>query len=179
MPKKKPTQASTPAKPLVGSPSEYIHKVETVCVRYQNGKPVQIVHPTHLTCLQLIEPKPPSPNGRPRVENTVRYLLNRVVFDHLFIPRDTPPQPLSRYGLATLALKWRDTERDKILQLSVPEGASKQDKKQWEADKKKRLEQLAVSRNSIDTFLKRFSPKPGEPISIEALHQMFPLLGYN
>ncbi|NOU08634.1 MAG: hypothetical protein HOO98_01245 [Nitrospira sp.] len=105
MPKKSQGHRSA-APPSTRSLRKYTYQIEKeVVVRYWQGQPLQIVHPPHLTCLQYIEPKPLNRGGRPSVENTVRYLLNRALFDYLYIPRDNPPQPLTRYGLATLALK--------------------------------------------------------------------------
>ena len=168
MPKKKPTQASTPSEPLVGSSSEYTHKVETVCVRYQNGKPLQIVHPLHLTCLRSIAPRSIKKGGRPSGEQTVRYVLNRVLFDYLFIPRDTPPQPLTRYGLVTLALKRCEYERNRIeaFTRSTPK-------------RKERLKnEFIISRDTFDNFLKPFFTKPRQRLSLSALRQLFPRLWY-
>ncbi len=168
MPKKKPTQASTPSEPLVGSPSEYTHRVETVCVRYQNGKPVQIVHPLHLTGLRSVAPHPVDKGGRPSVENTVRYLLNRALLDYLYIPRDTPPQPPTRYGLVTLALKRCEQERNRIHAFTKTPAKRKE----------KLIKQFTIGRQTIDNFLKRFFTKPEQRLSPNALRQIFPHLGY-
>ena len=168
MPKNKPTQASTPSNRLVGSSSEYIHKVETVCVRYQNGKPVQIVHPLHLTCLRSGAPKSSNKGGRPAKENTIRYLLNRALFDYLYIPRDTPPQPLTRYGLATLALKRCKQERNRVHAFTKTPAKRKA----------KLVKQFTISRQTIDNFLKHFFPKPEQHLSHNELHELFPHLWY-
>ena len=177
MPKKK----QSPSKPTIGPLSEYTYTTETVSVRYRNGVPIQIVHPQHLKCLQNALPQPVDKGGRPSVERSIRYILNRTVSDYLFsfgVFKPTP-LPVTRYKLLKLALAWRDKERDKILKTSAPEWASEEDRKHLEADKEKRLEQLIVSQHSLDTFLKRFFPKPGQHLSVENLHQLFPHLWYD
>lgn len=158
-------------KPLVGSPSEYAHKVETVAVRYRNGVPIQIVHPEHLTCLQHTPPQPVQKGGRPALDRIVRYVLNRALFDYLFIPRNRRPQPLTRYGVVKLALKWCDQERNRILSL-----------KQSSVERKKQIEKAAndfiISRDTFEKFLKPFFKKPRQRLSPNALRKIFPHLWY-
>lgn len=159
----------------------YTHEVEEVVVRYHQGRPIGIVHPLHLACLQNTLPQPVSKGGRPSVEHSIRYILNRTVSDYLFrfgVSKPTP-LPVTRYKLLKVALAWRDKERDKILQTSAPEWASEEDQKHLDADKEKRLERLIVSRNSLDTFLKRFFPKPGQHLSAKDLRRIFPRLWYD
>ena len=172
MPKKpSPKGKKSPATPHAGSSSEYTHKVETVVIRYRKGVPLQIVHPQHLTCLQHVPPQPVDKGGRPCLDRIVRYVLNRALFDYVFIPRDTPREALTRHGLATLAVKWCKQERDRIhaLKDSLPK-------------RKKELEKLAddffVSGDTFENFLKPFFQKPRQRLSPNALQQIFPHLWY-
>lgn len=168
MPKKAPSKKKSAASPSVIPLSEYKHKEETVTVRYWKGVPIQIVHPQHLTCLQHTPPQPVDKGGHPSVENTIRYLLNRALFDYLFIPQDTPPQPLTRYALATLALKRCVQERNRIQAFTKTPAERKE----------KLVKQFTISRKSIDKFLKRFFHEPGKPISPDELRSFFPSLSY-
>jgi len=109
--------------------------------------------------------------GRPCLDRIVRYVLNRVLFKYVFIPRDTPPQPLTRYGLATLALKWCKQERTRIhaLKQSLPK-------------RKDEIEKLAsdfiISRDTFEHFLKPFFTRPRQRLSPNALREIFPHLWY-
>lgn len=171
MPRKSKNQknknsAVTPSAP---SQSEYSYKVEEVAVRYRLGKPIEIVHPPHLTCLQNIHLKTVNVGGRPSVENNVRYVLNRIVGDYIYPlgkPKP-PPSPVTRYGLTKLAVKWIEKEREAVEQSLAPEWA-----------KKSSRARLIVSRDSIDNFLKRFFKKKGQRLSPKDLKGIFPSLWY-
>jgi hypothetical protein len=161
------TNGKTAVKPATVSPSEYTYKAEEVTVRYWKGQPIQVVHPPDLSCLRSTPPTPVNRGGRPSVENDVRYVLNRALSDYIFGVPKPDPVPVTRYGLATLALKWCDKEREEISKSSAPK---------W--DKEIRLAQLTVSRDSIDNFVKRFFKKKGQRLSPKDLARIIPLLWY-
>lgn len=169
MPKKlkPPGHKSTPS-PSTHSLNQYSYQVvKEIVVRCWQGQPIQIVHPPHLTCLQNIEPTTLKV-GRPKIENTIRYVLNRALFDYLYIPRDTPPQPLTRYGIATLALKRCVQERNRIQAFTKTSATRKE----------KLVEQFSINRKTLDNFLKRFFEEPGKLISPDELRNFFPSLFY-
>lgn len=148
---------------------KYSYQVEKeVVVRYWQGQPIQLVHPPHLTCLQSIEPKSLKRVGRPAKENTIRYLLNRALFNYLYVPKDTPPQPLSRYGLATLALKRCKQERNRI-HAFIKTPAKR---------KEKLVKQFSISRQTIENFLKHFFTEPEQRLSPNELRELLPQLSY-
>lgn len=90
-------------------------------------------------------------------------MLRRTLEDYLFFFGEPKPDPVpvTRYGLATLAIKWAKKEIEKTMKSSAPD-------KQEYIDQFTRNGEL-ISRDAIDDFLKPFFKKQGQRLSAKAL----------